>query len=313
MARKYRRRRRKAGNSLMSKVKSVVKREVGKTRETQKLVSYLSWTGIPPLIDLASGAPDASQGLLLSLTGGVNPEASQTVQDPASYNDKMLFVLLPAGTDPQTAQQAGQGGMQMTQDESTGIGQSSSIGGIHQLEGRQCFLKTWYASLILSNSPTQVVDPRPCFVRMIVFETRRPLAQASATAPNLAQQIFLQNHAVAAMTAASVTSPETVNSYINRGVIKKVFFDKLIKLTGPPGAAGAGASSAQLYTRKLKVRINRKAHWSFYYPTRTPSVTGERLVYQGPFIYCIFLGNNGGDGDRFPKIAMNTMLTFYDD
>ncbi len=191
MARKYKRRTRKG---LAKKVKAIVKHEVGKTRETQKLVSYLSWSSVPGLLDNTAGD---RQGLLISLTGGISPQDSQTVLTPGVYSDKQLFKLLPAGSTLSTdnVQQAGQGGAQM-QQTAGGVVTSAAIGGIHSLEGRQCWLKTWYASIIMSNSPQQVVDPRPCFVRMIVFQTRRPLASE-----DLAQQIFLQNHAVAAMNA----------------------------------------------------------------------------------------------------------------
>ncbi len=304
MPRKQRRRRRHKKKASVAHVKAIVKKEVAKTRENQKLVSYLSWSSIPPLIDDTAGG---SKGLLLSLTGGISPQDSQTVMQPGLYTDKQLFTLLPAGSTISTnnVQQAGQGGNAMQQD-SAGAVTSAAIGGIHQLEGRQAFLKNWYASLILSNSTQQVSSPRPCFVRMIVFQTRRPLAS-----DDLAQQIFLQNHAVAAMTATAADEPETVNSYLNRAIVSKVYADKLIKLTGP-AAANDGASSAQLYTRKLKVRINKKCRWAYYYATRDPVQADESLTYMGPFIYCLFLSNQGDD-DNMPAIAMNTMLTFYDD
>lgn len=301
MARKRRRSRKRSSTSM---IKKIVKKEVGKTRETQKLVSYLSWSPIPELIDRTL---NAQSGLLLSLTGGVNPQIGQTVQNPAVYSDKNLFTLLPSANigGNISGQMAGQGGVAM--DASVVPSENASIGGIHQLEGRQCYLKTWYASLIISNARQQVTSPRPCFVRMIVFETRRPLAENA-----LAQQIFLQNHAVSAMNASVSGSPETVNSYLNRGGIKKVYFDKLLKLTGP-ASSDAGASSAQLYTRKLKIRLNKKAHWTYYYPTRDPVQSDdENLVYQGPFIYALFCSNQD-DANEQPRIALNTMLTFYDD
>ncbi len=298
------RKRRRSRKTRTSMIKRIVKKEVGKTRETQKLVSYLSWSPIPELIDRTT---DPQSGLLLSLTGGVNPQIGQTVQNPVVYSDKNLFTLLPSANvgGNISGQQAGQGGMAM--DAGVTPADNVAVGGIHQLEGRQCYLKTWYCSLIMSNTRQQVTSPRPCFVRMIVFETRRPLAEDA-----LAQQIFLQNHAVAAMSAAVTDSPETVNSYLNRAGIKKVYFDKLLKLTGP-ASSDAGASSAQLYTRKIKIRLNKKAHWTYYYPTRDPVQTAdENLVYQGPFIYAVFLSNQS-DSDEQPRLALNSMLTFYDD
>ncbi len=302
MPRKYRSRRRRRG--LTSKVKSIVKHEVGKTRENQKMVSYLSWSSIPECIDDTNGD---RQGLLLSLTGGLSPQDSQTVLTPGVYTDKQLFTLLPAGSQigSNNVQQANQGGNAMEQDNAGAV-TSAAIGGIHTLEGRQAWLKTWYASIILSNSPQQVTNPRSCFVRMVVFQTRRPLASE-----DLAQQIFLQNHAVAAMNATVADEPETVNSYLNRDVVSKVFVDKLIKLTGP-ASTNTGASSAQLYKTKIKVRINKRCRWTYYYATRDPNQTEESLSYMGPFIYCLFCSNQS-QGESFPSIAMNTMLTYYDD
>ncbi len=301
---KRRRRRRRRKSSLISKVKSVVKKEVGKTRETLKMVSYLSWSSMPPLIDDTAGD---KQGLLLSLTGGISPQDSQTVLTPGVYTDKQLFTLLPAGSTLSSGlvQQANQGGNAMEQDP-TGAITSAAIGGIHCLEGREAFLKTWYATLILSNSPQQVNAPRSCFVRMLVFETRRPLA-----AEDLAQQVWLQNHAVGAMSASVSAPPETVCSYVNRDIVKKIYYDRLVKLTGP-AAGDAGASSAQMYSTKIKVRINKKCRWVYYYGTRDPVQADESLSYMGPFIYCLFCSNQT-DETQQPRIAMNTMLTFLDD
>lgn len=304
MARKRRRHRRR--KATHASVRAIVKKEVSKTRETQKLVSYLSWSSIPPLID---GGATLRRGLTLSLTGGVNPQIGQTVQTPATYSDKNLFVLLPSANVGGNfgGQQAGHGGMAM---QSLIAGdENAAIGGIHQLEGRQCYLKTWYARLIVSNNNQQVPSPRPSFVRMIVFETRRPLAEN-----NLAQQVFLQNHAVSAFNANVSAEPQSVNSYLNSSGVKKVYADRLIKLTGPFGSAPLqGGSSNSSYCTKLKVKINKKAHWNYIYPTRDPdNQNDENLIYQGPFIYAIFCSNQD-DEDNQPQVAVNTMLTFYDD
>lgn len=304
------RRKRRGSRGIMSKVRTIVKKEVGKTREVQKLVSYLSYSQIPRLVDSDEGGDDASQGLLLSLTGGVNPQLSQGVLNPNALGNKDLFVMLPAqystgGGTLQGVNQAAQGGVAM---QSTALGDDNiAIGGVHQLEGRQCYLKTWYATMVISNSPQQVSDPRPCFVRMVVFETRRPLARTA-----LASQIFLQNHAVASMNPSVAGQPETVCSYLNRAIVKKIHYDRLIKLTGPAGTGTAGGSSAQLYTTKIKVKLNKKAHWAYYYNSDDPSEAGERLQYTGPFVYALFCGNQN-NANRFPVIAINTMLTFYDD
>jgi len=300
------RRRRRRRKSVHAKIKSVVKQEMGKVIETNKMVSYLAWSSIPQLIDSDTDA--TSKGLILSLTGGINPQNDQTVMNPGTYTDKQLFTLLPYGsqlTGTNNTQGAQQGGLQMQQ--TSGLDETSNaIGGIHCLEGRRALLKNWYASIILSNSPQQVADPRPCFVRFLVVQTRRPLASNS-----VAQQIFLQNHAVAAMGGAGAgVEPETVNSYINRDIVSKVYYDKLMKLTGPP-ANNTGGSSAQLKTFKIKVRLNKQCRWTYYYATRDPAETDESLTYMGPFIYAVFCGNQSNE-DQWPKVAMNTMLTYSD-
>ncbi len=311
MARKYRRRKRRKNRkkASVSQVKAIVKKEVGKTVETQKMVSYLSYSQIPELLDDSTGT---KQGLVLSLTGGCNPQTAQTVLNPQSYTDNQLFTLLPAGSVATSVpsyannvQQAGEGGQFMT---SSSLGTTNAaIGGIYQLEGRQAYLKSWYARLILTNASEFVNTPAPAFVRMLVIETRRPLA-----GDDLAQQIFLQNHAVAAFNAAVTDEPETVNSYLNREIIKKVYMDRLIKLTGPYGANGEGASSANSYCTKIKVRINKKCRWAYYYATENPAPSRASLSYLGPFLYCI-LCSNQPNANSHPVIAMNTMLTFNDD
>ncbi len=141
---------------------------------------------------------------------------------------------------------------------------------------------------------------------MLVFETRRPLAES-----DLGQQVWLQSHGVSAMSDTVAAPPETVCSYVNRDIVKKIYYDKLIKLTGP-ASGDAGASSAQMYSTKIKVRINKKCRWTYYYPTRDPVQADPSLSYLGPFIYILFASNQT-DETQQPRIAMNTMLTFLDD
>ncbi len=306
--RRYRKRR-KHRKSSHKKIKSIVKKEINKTVETQKMVSYLSWSQIPALIDSATGG---GQGLLLSLTGGLNPQNTQTVQTPQSYVDTRLFTLLPAGVEATTTpaytnnvQQAGEGGVAML--SSTVSNDSNSIGGIYSLEGREAYLKNWYATCILSNESEFVEAPASAWVRLLVFETRRPLAPG-----NLAQQIFLQNHAVAKMNLAVNDEPETVCSYLNRDNIKKVYRDKLIRLVPTADAQNLNENSRSTYSYKFKVKINKKCRWSYYYATEDPSPSRASLSYQGPFLYALFCSNRAS-ANQFPTVAMNTMLTFQDD
>ncbi len=291
-------------HSTTNKIKSIVKHEVNKTREVQKLLSYLSFSNIPILLDGTTVLD--SHGLILSLTGGLQPPQDQEVQDPGVYTDKLLFMLLP-GQDPsaniQGVNNAGYAGMSM--NKTSLVITNDAVGGVHQLEGREAFLKDWYVRMIISNSAQVVTDPRPCFVRMFVIETYRPLA-----ALNVAQQIFYQQGAVETFTPGAVI-PKTVTSYINRDVVKKVYYDNTITLTGPSGT-DAGGSSKQLYSKKLKIKINKKCKWAYYYRSSNPAIANDRLVYQGPFIYMVFCSDQG-TLIRQPQMALSTMLTFYDD
>lgn len=316
MARKRRRRRRNK-SATVSTVKAIVKKEVGKTREQQKMLSYVAWSKMNDILVTADGL-NADEICLYSLTGGLNP-VLQSTQDPQSYVAKNLFTLLPAdyttlGGTLQGVGQAGQGGTAGVMD-GTGGTDTVAIGNVHQLEGRECFLKTFYATVGLNNGSSGADTPTNCFVRAMVIETYRPLG-----ANALSQQVLCQNHAVPAMNAAVTPSvyPVTAFGYVNHDVVKKIHFNKLITLNAGGGATGS------MRQFKFKVRINKKARWSYYYPTRTPASAGEKLTFQGPFLYYIMWACDttpleqawdpaGISQLRQPRFALNSLLTFYDD
>ena len=301
---RYRKKKYSKNNS--SSIKKIVKSELQKTVETNKVVSYLGWSRI--------GAFHGGQQLLYSLTGGTHLGLADA-QNPQAYQDKTLFVMLPSDESTGTlagVSQASQGGLACRND-GTGTIEADAIGGVHSLEGRQCFLKKFYFSMLLNNGSTAVDTPTNCFIRLVIFETRRPLGQ-----DNLSQQIFLQNHGTLQMAPSVAVGnyPVFANAFMNRDIVKKVYLDKIITMNGNAGATGS------MRHFKSQVHINKKARWSYYYPTRTPASTDQKLVYQGPFIYMLAFVSQGGVynaspvsivPDRSPVISMSSVLTYQDD
>lgn len=316
MARKRRRRRRTSRKASISQVKSIVKKEVGKTRESLRLVSYVSWSRMNDIL-VASGPGLADYVCCYSLTGGLSPY-QDTTQDPDANTNKNLFVLRPAVTTAaaagQEVSQYGDGGMQSQMSGVGGIS-TNELSNIHNLEGKQCFLKKFYCRVGLNNAvSTTQTTPSNCFVRCIVIETRRPLSSKA-----LSQQILLQSHGVPSRGGVTPSQyPTTALGYLNSEVIKKVYYDRLINLNGGAGATGSMRSF------KLKININKKAHWKYYYDTRVPVDVNHIVNYQGPFLYLLMWpsqsGAYGADFDpagipeaQLPSFALSSILTFMDD
>lgn len=328
---KYRKSRRKA---TISQVHRIVKKEVNKTRETNKLVSYVGWSRLNDILttNLPAGPnlPDPAEAICCySITGGLGSTIDAT-QDPGDYIAKSLFVLLPSDDSNAGAlsgvSQAHQGGTANQMDGSAGTGavvNSESIANVHQLEGRSCWLKKFYCSVALNNSSASVTDPTNVFVRAMVVETRRPLSSFQ-----LGKQILLQNHTTIEMSPGSVLAsnyPCSAMAYLNRDVIKKVHYDRTYTLNGGGGATGS------LKRFKLQVPLNKKARWSYYYPSGIPDEADQKLTYQGPFVYLVMwasasstyqdrytlplAGNNGGgiSNLRRPAFALSSVMTFQDD
>ncbi len=332
MARRRRTRRRR--NTSKSKILSIVKKEVGKTRETSKLVSYVGWSRLNDILTTtypsSVNLPEPAQAVCCySLTGGLTSTINAT-QDPDDYITKSLFVLLPSDTTAagnlSGVSQAQQGGMANQMDASAGAGAvalADAIANVHQLEGRSCYLKKFYATIALNNSSASVTTPTNVFVRAVVVETRRPLSSF-----RLANQVLLQNHSTIEMTPGSgdlTNYPCSAMGYLNRDVIKKVHYDKVHTLNGGGGATGS------MRRFKLKIPINKKARWSYYYPSGVPRNDNQVLTYQGPFIYLIMWASASGTFDseynaptelnagggigamRRPAWALSSILTFMDD
>lgn len=310
----YKRRKHNNRKASVKQVEAIVRKEVGKTREQQRMVSYVSWSRMQDIM-VAAGATGADEVCVYSLTGGLNP-LIDTTQDPQTYVAKQLFTLLPSETGGAAllagVGQAGDGGTANIMD---GVGGQSNISvqNVHQLEGRQCHLNKFYCRVGLNNATTSVTIPTNMFIRVLVIETYRPLSSKA-----LSQQILLQSHAVPAKNATvlPLNYPVSALGYLNRNVIKKVYHDRLINLNGGSGATGSMRSF------KLKINLNKKCKWDYLYSTRDPVSLGQTLTYQGPFLYMLMWPSASGvygaawgeiGADRLPAFAINSLLTFYDD
>lgn len=324
--RRFRRRRRRG--SQKSKILAIVKKEVGKTRESNKLVSYVAWSRLNDILLSSMPAtpalPNPAQSVCLySLTGGLASTVNVT-QDPTAYVSKNLFVLLPnddsavVPTALSGVAQAQQGGTASAMDASAGVGAQTivdDLANVHQLEGRQCYLKKFYATICLNNSTASITTPTNVLVRCVIFSTRRPLSNIS-----LSTQILLQNHGtIQSLGGTGAFPPTSALGYLNRDVIKKVYYDKTYTLNGAAGASGS------LKRFKVKLSIEQKARWSYYYPTRVPAITSQHLTYQGPYLYlCMWASEAGLYGSGFsvteginatrrPAFSISSILTFMDD
>ncbi len=328
------RRRTNRKKATISQVKQIVAKEVNKTRETNKLVSYVGWSRINDLLTTTYPAgpniPDPADAICCySVTGGLGATIDAT-QDPSDYIAKSLFVLLPTDTSNagnlSGVGQAQQGGTANQMDGGAGAGGlllNTAIANVHQLEGRSCYLKKFYCSIGLNNSSTSVSTPTNTFVRAMCVETRRPLSSFQ-----LGKQILLQNHASINMSVGASTTtnyPCSALGYLNRDVISKVYYDKVFTLNGGAGATGS------LKRFKLHIPLEKKARWSYYYPSGVPRDDDQKLTYQGSFIYLIMWASesatyqqsytapaaaNEGGGiatARRPAFSLSSVLTFMDD
>ncbi len=291
MARKRGRRRYKKKKTVKAQIYKVL----NKTLEKYKMMSFYT----DAVIGTIRGA---NRGLLFSLTGGAHPGlASGLLTLTNDPNMKSLFVMRPLGGDTTTgatvvAEAAGGGGFA----DGTGTG---SVLGTAVLRGRECKLLTWHYRLRINQPDTNLVSPGLSnqYVRLMIFETRRPLSAGIAGGQNWSQQIFYQQHVQALNTA--VGQPDEMTAFHNFDIIKKIHLDKLIKLT-------PGESSGFSYVKRGSVKINKKAHWAYYYDNA--AVQDGHLQYMGPFIYMILFSEYEIDDQYRPKLNMCSILTFND-
>lgn len=310
----FKRRRRSNKKASISQVKSIVKKEVGKTREQLRMVSYVGWSRFQDIMISTNSTANAKDVCVYSLTGGLNPLLDNT-QNPAVYQCKNLFTLLPSSEPGISANSVGQYGDGGTASQMDGTGGVSldALSNVHMLEGNQCYLKKFYATVAFNNQAESTNSPTNMFIRAIVIETRRPLSSSQ-----LSQQILLQNHAVPARepSVSPGNYPVSALGYLNREVIKKVHYDRLIRLNGGAGATGS------MQSIKLKIPINKKCQWKYYYPNRDPVQVTSTLNYQGPFLYLVMWPSASGvygaawseiGTTRLPAFALTSILTLYDD
>ena len=153
-------------------------------------------------------------------------------------------------------------------------------------------------------------------IRILIIETRRPLGQervAGDPPSNLAREIFLQFHSGAG--TGTIAPPATdifndaITGFLNLQVIKKVHLDKFFWM----GDGDLGTFQTQKILR-LKIAINKKAHWNYNYDIVAP-ITSPILNYQGPFIYMIALGSSDASQslDVAPRMDIASILTIDDD
>lgn len=325
---RYRRKRRRSKKTSFSKVRSMIRKEVGKTRETKKLVSFVMDRPVRTLNTDLVGTPNTpfQNTVVYSLTGGrVITPSPDYPQDPNVNTEKSLFGLRPMFANSNFAGVDGYGEGGIVDDASNVAGSSLATQGIHQLQGKHCFLKKWYCNLRINNQGTSSfntpsgtlipgqnpVSPIATAVRVLIVETRRPLGNnrpGAATTNSLAEQLFLQYHAGDGTNQGTINA-DSVNGFLNLSVIKKVMYDKLIWL----GDGDKGSSKSQFITR-LKIPLNRKAYWNHSYATGADPGEGT-VSYQGPWIYLIALNSNQVTNslEVCPRLYMSSILTFLDD
>ncbi len=333
MARKYRRKKyRRRG--LMSKVKKAIKKEVNKGRELKKLVSFVADRPLRSINTEFIGSANTpfENTIIYSLTGGRVRTFIPTdhPQDPDVDTNKSLFAMRPMFANAQSVKvsAAGEGGIV---DDNANTGDASlATQGVHQLQGRECYLKNWYCNLRVNNQGHQsfttpagnviaAQDPQApiaTYVRLLVVETRRPLGgmRTGGGYNSLARQLFLQYHAgdgtqTQAPPATDINA-DSVTGFLNLQVIKKVMFDKMVWLSD----GDKGGYKTQFLAR-LKLRLNRKARWNYNYDTADSDPTEGHVSYEGPWIYMIMINSNQTSQDTqvCPRVNLSSILTFYDD
>ncbi len=311
-------------------MRAIVKKEVGKTRELKKLVSFVMERPIRTLNTdwVASANTPWTNTVIYSITGGRMGDGFGS-NDTLNQNNvpSDMFSLRPAFASSTTGKVnlAGQGGQV---DSNANVGASSlTAGGVHVLQGRECYLKNFYCNLRITNQGHQTfttpsgndipaADPQTPIaqhIRILVIETRRPLygMRPGGAYNSLASQILLQLHAGDGTGAQAVNdiNADGVTGFLNYELIKKVIYDKLIWL----GDGDKGTSRTQ-FVKRLKIKINKKAYWNYNYDTT--SLNDEPIVkYNGPWIYLLMFGSNEASQDTqvAPRVNMSSILTLYDD
>lgn len=341
MGRKRRRRRRRKKSS----VKTLIKKELSKNLEKYTLLSSIKNVQIPYMFYREDDLN--SPQFVYSLTGGYHrglQGAQQTQGADSGMNS--LFNLNPLGyEDGSGSMLTDAGGMGGMSNEQTLTGipgvitnvNQTAFPGTHTLRGTECKLLnfhfryqidwsqlTQYSFDIYTGTPPVarqinegLIRGTGQAVRLMVIETRRPLAANNGGATQLAQQIFLQATVAGVQPVVAgppITSqPASINSFINYNTVKRILWSKLIH----------GSSIKTQTIGRGTVRLQRKAHWQNIY-TLDGALHKEAIQYQGPFLYLMAWSSNYEDivspeeklagyiNVTRPRISMTSMLTFND-
>lgn len=331
MAKKRFRKKRFRKRNLKSTVHKIVKKEIGKTRELKKLVSFVMSRPIRSLNTEFVGSANTpmENTVVYSLTGGRirDFDSLDHPQNPDANSNKSLFAMRPmfANSNFSAVDGAGGGGIV---DSSSSTGNSSlATQGVHMLQGRECYLKNFYCNIRLNNQghpaytttggtdvPAQdPTDPMAQYVRVLVVSTRRPLGgmRTGGTYNSLARQLLLQYHAGdGTNTQAPVDiNADSVTGFLNLQVIKKVYYDKMIWM-----GDGDKANFNTQWIKRLKIPINKKARWNYNYETGADPDEGY-VSFEGPWIYLIAYSSNqtSQSTEVCPRINLSSILTFYDE
>ncbi len=321
--RKKKRSRKGSKKATVSNVHNIVRKQLGKTKEVVKLVSFMKNR---PIRSINATNP-WTDTVIYSLTGGRMGAGTTLAQgsDTPNITSSSLFALRPAYGD--NTQLAGDGGQVDSNANSTS--DSLTTVGVHNLRGRSCFLKNWHCNIRINNvgnlefntpggqtvAASNPQTPVAQGIRLLIVETRRPLGQARVPgdiADNLARQIFLQFHSGAAtgtQVLPSDITADAITGFLNFQVIKKVHLDKFFWL----GDGDLGTFQTQKILR-LKIPINKKAHFNYQYNVGDTTVS-PALIYSGPFIYMIALGSSDASQDLevAPRMTISSILTLEDD
>ena len=336
-----RRRRRRKKQS----VKALIKKELSKNLEKYTLLSSIQNIQIPYMFYREDDA--LSPQFVYSLTGGYHTgldSAQQTQAEDDGMNS--LFNLYPLGaynaiTATEMTDAAGMGGLAQEQNLVGDPGvitniRETAFPGTYMLRGTECKLLNFHFRYQIDWSqltqysfyviPTGGVPAEKTeglirgtgqSVRLMVIETRRPLAKNTQASTQLAQQIFLQATVEGTQPVnagpPATSQPASINSFVNYNMVKRVLWSKIIH----------GTTIKTQTIGRGTVRLQRKAHWQNIY-TIDGTTKKEVPQYAGPFLYLVAWSSNyenisstaeitaGWKNVIRPRISITSMLTFND-
>jgi len=296
-------------------VKKLIKHEVGKTRENLKMLSFVKEQPIRTI----NNANPWRNTILYSLTGGRIYQGMEG-QDPLVETYKNMFPLRPMFSNSGIGKVESGGGGGVA-DSSLQPTPGTVTQGVHSLRGNQCYLNRFRANILITNqgneefvtpggdtiSASDPQVPTAQFVRILVFETRRPLGTNS-----LALQLLLQNSSgtpVEGPAPATQTTSDSVLGFVNLSVVKKIIYDKLIWLND--GQVSSGCNRVI----RMNIPLKRKARWNYIYDQTTNPPNEPTINFCGPFIYMAMFSSNEASNDLqvAPRCSMTSLLTYMDD